>query len=43
MKGMLDIDSSEKLTGTMTRTEWGAGGQVVCQANYSVTMFKAAY
>lgn len=38
MKGTLDIVDSDKLTGTMTRQEWGADGQIVCQATYSVIM-----
>jgi hypothetical protein len=38
MTGTLDIVDSEKLTGTMTRYEWGADGQIVCQGTYNVIM-----
>ena len=40
MTGTLDIDDSDTLTGTMTRYEWGAGGQIACQGLYSTTMTK---
>ena len=40
MSGTLDIVNEDKLTGTMTRTEWGAGGVIVCQGTFSVIMVR---
>jgi hypothetical protein len=40
MIGNLDVDNSKKITGVMTRYEWSADGQIVCQGLYDTTMNK---
>jgi len=40
MIGDLDVDTSTRLTGVMTRYEWTGDGLMTCQGSYSTTMTK---